>query len=249
MVMTRIVAHSAKPITNRSGLALPVRRRLAIGDALASHAEHRQREGQEDVDAVHDHQLADVAPGVEQRRQRGRAHQHDPVLGGQAIGQRGEPARHPVVDRHVGQHARAVDEAGLRRDHQQDPLGEEGHDGQHACRSGKRRGHGLDQHRVQRLAAHRGDVPQQVADQQAAGGERQRDRHVEHGPLGGLHARLAHDGQAVRDRLDAGVGAAAQRVGVNEEQEHPAQAQRATARRESRWSRRARWPGIRGRAR
>ena len=214
-----------EPDDEQRRLADPARRRLAVGDALARHAEHRQREGQEHVDAVHDHQLADVTAGVEQRHQRRRPHQHDPVLRRQSIRQRREPARHPVVDRHVGQHARAVDEAGLRGDHQQDALGEQRHHRQHPT-AGQRRRHGLDQHGVQRLAGHRRDVPQQITDQQAGGGEGQRHRHVQHRPLRGAHARLAHDRQAVRHRLDAGVGAAAQRVGVHEEQEHPAHAQR-----------------------
>ena len=71
----------------------------------------------------------------------------------------------------------------------------------------------LEQHGVHRLALGGRDVPEQVADQQAAGRERQRDGHVDHRALAGLHARLAHDGQAVGDGLDAGVGAAAHRVG------------------------------------
>ena len=81
----------------------------------------------------------------------------------------------------------------------------------------------LDQHRVQRLALDGAHVPEQVADQQAAGGDRQRGRHVEHRALAVSHARLLHDRHAVGDRLDAGVGAAAEGVGVQEEQRHRAE--------------------------
>ena len=54
----------------------------------------------------------------------------------------------------------------------------------------------------------RRDVEQQVAEDDAAGGERQRGGHQHHGALAGLHLGLAHDLQPVVDRLDAGVGAA-----------------------------------------
>ena len=40
-------------------------------------------------------------------------------------------------------------------------------------------------------------------------------------------ARLAHDADAVRHGLDAGVGAAAQRVGAHEELQRPEQPERA----------------------
>ena len=57
-------------------------------------------------------------------------------------------------------------------------------------------------------------LPQQVQQDDAAGGERQRQRHVEHRQLAGAHARLGQRLDVVRDRLDAGVGAAALRVGA-----------------------------------
>ena len=53
-----------------------------------------------------------------------------------------------------------------------------------------------------------------VREQNAAGGERQRHRHVQHGALPGAYLRLAQDLQAVRDRLDAGVGPAAEAIGA-----------------------------------
>ena len=59
---------------------------------------------------------------------------------------------------------------------------------------------------------------QQVGEDDAAGGEGEARRHVDHRPLAGGNARLAHDGEAVRDGLDARVRSGAQRVGAQEEQ-------------------------------
>ena len=65
------------------------------------------------------------------------------------------------------------------------------------------------------------------------------DGHQHHRALGGPHARLAHDADAVRDGLDAGVGAAAERVGAHEELERAEHAERvdraADACRAPRW--------------
>ena len=69
--------------------------------------------------------VVDVAAGVEQRRQRGAAHQEHAVAHREPLGQRGEPVRQPRVDRHVRHDARAVEEAGLRRDEQQRALAEQ----------------------------------------------------------------------------------------------------------------------------
>ena len=55
------------------------------------------------------------------------------------------------------------------------------------------------------------------------------DGHVDHGPLAVLDAGLAHDLEAVRDGLDARVGAAAQGEGPQEEQGHAAEAERGQA--------------------
>ena len=60
---------------------------------------------------------------------------------------------------------------------------------------------------------------EQVTEKEERGGKGQRGGHVEHGALAGLHPWLAHDLQAVGDRLDAGVGAAPQGVGPHEEQQ------------------------------
>ncbi len=77
---------------------------------------------------------------------------------------------------------------------------------------------------VERLAGLGLDVEQQVAEQNSAGDEGQRHGHVDHRALAGLGARLAQDRQAVADRLDPGVRAAAQAVGAKEnhrQRQHP----------------------------
>jgi hypothetical protein len=61
-------------------------------------------------------------------------------------------------------------------------------------------------------------MPQQVADQQTTGGERERERHVCHGPFGGGDPGLVQDLQAVGDRLDPGVGPGSQRVSPQQDQ-------------------------------
>ena len=74
--------------------------------------------------------------------------------------------------------------------------------------------HLIDQARVQRTTFLGANVEQEIAEEDAAGGERERRRHVEHRPLASLDARFAQDLQPVRDRLDPGVGAAAHAVGA-----------------------------------
>ena len=134
----------------------------------------------------------------------------------------------PGVDGHVGHDARAVDEAGLGADQQQRPLGEDGDQGQGVAER-PAAVQGVGQDGVERLGLPRRDLQQQVAEEQAAGGEGQRDRHVQHGLLAGLHLGLAQDLHAVGHGLDAGVGAAAQRVGAQEQGQHAQAAQRGQA--------------------
>ena len=75
----------------------------------------------------------------------------------------------------------------------------------------------LEEHGVHRLARRRGRAcHEQVASRMPARRDRERGRHQHHRALRRLHARLAHDADAVRDRLDARVRAAAQRVGAHE---------------------------------
>jgi hypothetical protein len=80
-------------------------------------------------------------------------------------------------------------------------------------------------HRLLPAVLERVEVPQQVAEQEPGRDERERDRHVAHGRARRLHARLAQDRHAVADGLDAGVRAAAEREGAQEEDDHPGEAE------------------------
>src|SRR5258706_10429323 len=105
--------------------------------------------------------------------------------------------RHPRVDRHVREDTRAVEEPRLRRDEEERAFAEEREEKESApemdaaevppaCDL-------IDEARVQRAAFLRPDVEQQIAEQDATGGERQRRRHVEHRALAGLNAGLAQN--------------------------------------------------------
>ena len=138
-------------------------------------------------------------------------------MAGQAVGKRAEPARHPAVQRHVGHHARAADVAGLRREKEQPGLGAERQPGEPGAEIQL-----LHEQTVHGPALDRMQVGEQVTKHQAARRHGQRDGHVEHGPLGVRHLRLAHGRDAVGDRLDAGVGAGPAGVGLHEDDEqHP----------------------------
>ena len=197
----------------------------AVPKPEAQHRRHRQRKREEHIDRVHDDEVPHVTPGVEQRGQRGAAHQQDPVLGREPLRQRREPVRHPGVHRHIGEHARAVEEPGLgchdeqgglrEQRHHQEPVSqrEPGHDPLHQCG-------------IHGLARNRRHAPEQVADQQSRRRDRERQGHIDHRALGRPHLRLPHDREAVGDRLDPGVGAATQREGPNEEQHQSTGAER-----------------------
>ena len=90
-------------------------------------------------------------------------------------------------------------------------------------------GEGVGEDVVERLPLDGAHGEEQVADHDAGGGEGERDRHVQHRSLAGLDVRLAHDLQAVRDCLDAGVGTAAHRVRAQEDERHAAEAERGEA--------------------
>src|SRR6266487_2407004 len=60
---------------------------------------------------------------------------------------------------------------------------------------------------VERLSFHRARAPQQVQQNDPAGGEGERQRHVEHGDLAGMNSRLCEHVDVVRHSFDAGVGA------------------------------------------
>ena len=83
-------------------------------------------------------------------------------------------------------------------------------------------GKSLGEHRIHGFPWDRRHSPQQVAEKEARGGEGERGPHVHHGALSGLDLGLPHDRQPVRDRLDAGVGTASERVGPHEQQQQSA---------------------------
>ena len=112
---------------------LPVRLLAPVLDEEAGHAQLGQREGQEDVDRVHDHQGRDAAARVEEEQDGRAAHEQDAVLHGQPVRERGEAVGEPVVDGHVGHDPRPVDEAGLGGDEEQGALREDGDQGQDAA--------------------------------------------------------------------------------------------------------------------
>ena len=196
----------------------------AMPPPVDAQAEQRHGEGEEHVDRVEHRQQVDVAVAPQQDAHRGEPHQHDAVLGHQAVREQAELVGHPLVGRHVGQHRGPAQQAGIGRDVQQRALQHQHHgqrDLAHCRRHVQRIEHRAEHHGVERFAGLRGDgMPQQVQHDDAGGGEGQRERHVEHGPLAGAHARLGQRIDVVRHRFDAGIGAAAQRGGAQDQRGH-----------------------------
>ncbi len=73
---------------------------------------------------------------------------------------------------------------------------------------------------VERSAGDRRDIQQQIAHEEPAGGQGQGNGHVEHRAFPGSDFGLSHDLQTVGNRLDAGVRAAAERIGPQKDQEN-----------------------------
>ena len=96
---------------------------LPMEDEMFHHSELGEREGQEDVDGIHDHQGGDRALRVDEKGEGRDADHHDAVAHRQAAGKIGEAAGKPGIDGHVGHDARGVDEARLRADEQEGALG------------------------------------------------------------------------------------------------------------------------------
>ena len=197
------------------------------------HPELRQREGDEDVDRVEHHQQVDAGAGADQDHARRKTHREHAVLGDQAGAQVGKAPRQPAVGGHRGEHPRTVDKAGLRRDEQQRPFRQQRkRDDRRSdveARNPPMPGHPLEQHRIEGLSGHRRNVVQHVAEEDAARDEGQRDRHVDHRALAGHGARFAQDRQAVADRLDSGVSAAAEAIGAQEDDRERDETERADA--------------------
>ena len=164
--------------------------------------------------------------GVEQRGERRDAHQNDAVLRGEAVGERRERCGTQRVHRHVGEHARPIDKAGLGGDDEQRALGEAGSGPRRrrprgdACRRPARARTAF---RVLPATGARSRAGSRAAGPQAVNASESPCR-----ASCACRSRrgLAHDRQTVGDRLDAGVGAAAQRIGVHEQEEQPAEPER-----------------------
>ena len=139
-VTTRIVTHStsADEVRGQVARTSPDARRGACTQKRVI-AEVRERERHEHVDRVHDDERRDVAARVEQRGERGAAHEQHAVAHREPLGERGEAVRQPGVDRHVRHDARAVDEARLRGDEEQRALAEQRGDDERTCRPAGRR--------------------------------------------------------------------------------------------------------------
>ena len=125
--------------------------------------------------------------------------------------------RNPGVRRHVGEHRRAAQEAGVGGDEEQPGLERQHHQ---ECRFGgpgafpaQAPDDGAEGNRVERLPRHGLRVPQQVEQEDAARREGKRKRHVHHRELAGAHARLGKHVDVVRHGFQSGIGAAALRVG------------------------------------
>ena len=125
--------------------------------------------------------------------------------------------RHPGIDGHVREHTRAVEKTGLRRQEQQGGLGDQSRDDEDGAAEMPRSEQAPEEHGVHRLAGDWARVGQQIAEHDPAGGEGQREGHEKHRPLSCLHARLTQNRDAVRDRFDTGVGAAAERIRAQKE--------------------------------
>lgn len=194
---------------------------LAVAPPVQAQAEQRDRERQEHRDRIQHDEQRDLAARPEQDRQRGNAHHEDAVLRHEARGQIAELVGHPGIRRHVRQHRRPAEEARIGR-HEQQPGLEGERDGEqhlvHQCAAEAHAGDdAAERGRVQRLARGRLRVPQEVQQDDAAGRDRQRQRHVEHRHLSRANARLGQQVDVVRHGLEAGIGTAALRI---REQQH-----------------------------
>ena len=146
-----------------------------------------------------------------------------------------ELVRQPGIGCHVRQHLRAAEETGIGGDEQQPRLEHE-HQQERAMAQAAGHPEAVDDlpeyDGVQRLPFDRLHPPEQVEKDDAAGGERQRGRHVKHRQLAGAHPRFPERLDVVRYRLDPGVSTAAQRVRAQEQRQRgdPADVLRELAR-------------------
>ena len=158
--------------------------RRAVLPPVQDHPELGEGEGEEHVDGIHDDEVLDRPAGDVEHQERHAAHEHHAVFPDQAFGEVGEAAGGVVIQRHVGEDLRAVDDAGLGRDEQERRLRPE-HDRQEdlaAVPLPEVPDDLAEEDGVQRLPRDVPDFVQQVAQKDPAREERQGDRHVEPSP-------------------------------------------------------------------
>ncbi len=183
-----------------------------------------EAEGQEHVDAVQHHQDRHVAVRPDENGEAGEPHHDDAVLSDEARGQIAEMTRHPRIGRHVRQHGRPVQKAGLCA-HQQQTCLEGQHRGKQRMPRERRAqpemiDDAAEHHRIERLTFHRLGMPQHVQQDDAAGREGERGGHIEHRCPAVRHARLGQHVDIVRHGFEARVRAAAQRERSHEQGRH-----------------------------
>src|SRR4051812_29830102 len=93
---------------------------------MPDHAELRKRKGDEYVNAVENDEKIDRAARGQEDNCRGGTHQEDSILRDEPIAQRCEAGWKPAVERHVGEHARAIEKTGLGSDEKEGGSGNHG---------------------------------------------------------------------------------------------------------------------------
>jgi hypothetical protein len=135
--------------------------------------------------------------------------------------------RHPGVGCHIGEHGRATEVSGVGGHKQKAAFQRQ--DGPKRrlfdCRGvdGIRQ-NGTKCDGVEGFAFDGPHVPKEIEKDYSARREAERNRHIEHRPFAGEHARLRQRLNVVGYRFDAGVGATAQRIRAQEQRNDEYQA-------------------------
>src|ERR1043165_9013048 len=114
------------------------------------------------------------------------------ILRHETITQIGESGWEPAIQSHIGEHAGAIEETGLRGDKKEGGFG--GESRKNKSESGAVRptaGQALEEYRIESFVLGRLDFEQQVAKEQSGHRNRQRQSHVKHCPFAGLDPWLS----------------------------------------------------------
>ena len=214
----------------------PIRMLRPARDPEPDHADVRERERHEHVDRVHDDELRDRSAGRDHRAAAAATPIRSTPL---RIVRRSESAEKPVREPRVGGHVRhdprPVDESGLGGDEEQRGLADQRDDRRgrgrtrspRASRSPRRARRGRRSWSCplrawrRRAGSRRGSRTAVMASEVAHHAPSSASRSATFG------SRIMR--HAVRDGLDAGVGAAAERVGAGEEVEHAPRCRASTS--------------------